>query len=119
MKTKLIRKAGFEEFMLQNSRSRSSMNFFMELLRVSDWENPENIKRTFGNRVDFICQGDRVVFDIGGGVYRYICGLSFGRKYVFLYVKFIGSHAAYDKLCRARKNEVGICDVDQFKSKGT
>lgn len=64
-----------------------------------------------------MCNGDRVVFDCGGGVFRIICRMVFGEKTVFLFVKFIGTHAEYDKLCKARKGEIGICDVDAYKSR--
>ena len=92
------------------------MNTFLELLKVADWSVPDDVKSTFGNRVDVVCNGDRVVFDCGGGAFRIICGVMFGKKTVFLFVKFIGTHAEYDKLCNAKKNEVGICDVDNYKS---
>jgi len=55
------------------------------------------------------------VFDCGGGVFRIICGMSFGKKSVLLFVKFIGTHAEYDTLCKATKKETGICDVDLYK----
>lgn len=116
MKVKLIRKASIEAFKAQNARSRSSFEVFQELLKVVDWEVPGDIKSTFGNRVDVICNGNRVVFDIGGGTFRIICGVAFRKISVFLFVKFIGTHAEYDKLCKAKKNEVGICDVDYYKS---
>jgi mRNA interferase HigB len=116
MKVKLIRKASVESFIAQNARSKSSMIPFLELIKVADWEVPGDIKSTFGRRVDVVCNGDRVVFDCGGGAFRIICRVVFGKKTVFLFVKFIGTHAAYDRLCKAKKNEVGICDVDQYKS---
>jgi len=92
------------------------MNAFMELLKVVDWEIPNDVKSTFGERVDTVCNGSRLVFDCGGGAFRIICGVAFGKKSVFLFVKFIGTHAEYDKLCNAKKNEVSICDVDLYKS---
>jgi mRNA interferase HigB len=116
MKVRLIRKASIETFIAQNARAKSSMHAFLELLKVADWEVPNDIKSTFGNRVDVICNGSRLVFDSGGGAFRIICGVAFGKKSVFLFVKFIGTHAEYDKLCKAKKNEVGICDVDHYKS---
>ena len=119
MKLKLIRKASVEAFITKNARSKSSMVPFLELIKVADWEVPIDIKSTFGKRVDVVCNGDRVVFDCGGGAFRIICRVVFGEKTVFLFVKFIGTHAEYDKLCNAKKNEVGICDVDQYKSKST
>lgn len=116
MKVKLIRKASVESFIIQNARSKSSMTSFLEIIKLADWNKPDDIKSTFGKRVDVVCNGDRVVFDCGGGAYRIICRVLFGKKTVFLFVKFIGTHASYDKLCNAKKNEVGICDVDHYKS---
>lgn len=116
MKVKLIRKASVEAFMAQHARSKSSMNTFLEILKLADWEVPNDVKSTFGKRVDIVCHGNRVVFDCGGGAFRIICGVAFTRKSVFLFVKFIGTHAEYDKLCTAKKNEMGICDVDLYKS---
>ena len=52
------------------------------------------IKQRFGNTVDFV--GDnRVIFDLGGNKYRLVVHVSFtfGRALV----KFIGTHAAYDR----------------------
>ncbi|MEA2885936.1 MAG: mRNA interferase HigB [Bradyrhizobium sp.] len=49
----------------------------------------------FGNAVDFV--GDnRVIFDLGGNKYRLVVHVSFafGR----LLVKFIGTHAEYDRI---------------------
>lgn len=116
MKVKLIRKAGIESFIAQNAKSKSSLISFLEVLKVADWDVPDDKRRTFGRRVDLVCNGDRVIFDCGGGAFRIICRVLFGEKKVFLFVKFIGTHAEYDKLCNAKKNEVGICDVDHYKS---
>ncbi len=116
MKVKLIRKASVDDFISQNARSKSSMNIFLQVLKVADWNIPNDVKSTFGKRADIICHGKRIVFDIAGGAFRMICGLEFREKSVFLYVKFIGTHATYDKLCKAGKNEIGACDVDLYKS---
>ncbi|MGB3074530.1 MAG: type II toxin-antitoxin system HigB family toxin [Chitinophagales bacterium] len=117
MKVHLIRRTSVVKFMTQHARSRSSMYLFLQLLKEANWEIPNDIKSTFGKRVDTICNGKRVVFDVGGGVFRIICGLAFRKKSVFLFVKFIGTHSEYEKLCNAGKNEIGICDVDLYKSK--
>ena len=41
---------------------------------------------------------EKVIFDIGGNNYRIICKYWFSRDDVHLYVKWIGTHAEYDKL---------------------
>jgi mRNA interferase HigB len=117
MKVKLIRRASIEDYVLHNARSKSSMSIFLRILKVADWNVPSDLNCTFGKRADIVCKGKRVVFDIGGGAFRIICGLQFRKSSVFLYVKFIGSHAEYDRLCKPGKNEVGVCDVDLYKSK--
>ena len=59
------------------------------------WANPGEIRRYFGNTVDFV--GDnRVIFDLDGNKYRLIVHVSFTFGRVL--VKFIGIHAAYDRI---------------------
>lgn len=55
--------------------------------------------KTFGY-ADLLGNGsNRVVFNIAGNNYRLICGYKFGPNMVHLFVKWIGTHAEYDKLC--------------------
>jgi mRNA interferase HigB len=59
------------------------------------WSGPADVKRQFGTTVDFV--GDnRLIFDLGGNKYRLIVHVSyvFGR----VLVKFVGTHAEYDRI---------------------
>ncbi|AUN32813.1 type II toxin-antitoxin system HigB family toxin [Niveispirillum cyanobacteriorum] len=59
------------------------------------WTTSADIKDTFGAAVDFV--GDnRVVFDISGNKYRLICHVAY--KHGKILVKFVGTHADYDKI---------------------
>lgn len=116
MRVKFIRIAGIEDYIRNHAASKSSLDTFRYILKYADWQIPEDIVATFGRKFDIICNGKRIVFDVGGGNYRVVCGIAFRKKYVFLYLKFIGTHAEYDKLCKAGKNEPGICNVDHYKS---
>jgi mRNA interferase HigB len=40
--------------------------------------------------------GERVRFEVAGGDYRLVAAFDFGRQAAF--VKFIGTHAEYDKI---------------------
>ncbi|MHA4812335.1 type II toxin-antitoxin system HigB family toxin [Flavitalea flava] len=56
------------------------------------------------NTADLLGNGSkRVVFDIGGNNYRMICKYWFGKTKIHLYIKWIGTHAEYDILCKAKK----------------
>lgn len=61
--------------------------------RAANWEKPQDIKDRFPS-VDFI--EDRVVFNIKGNTYRLIVAVHFPTQIVF--IKFIGTHAEYDKI---------------------
>jgi mRNA interferase HigB len=53
------------------------------------------VKDRFGAAVDFL--GDnRVVFDIGSNKYRLVVHVAYKRKIIL--VKFIGTHAEYDRI---------------------
>ena len=53
------------------------------------------MKQQFGTNVDFIAD-NRLVFDLGGNKYRLIVHVSY--KFGWVLVKFIGTHAEYDRI---------------------
>ena len=98
MRVHLIKKQTIEDYKTANPNSSVSFDEFLEKLKVADWQIPEDMKKTFPS-TDLLGKGsERVVFDIGGNHYRMICGYTF-KKEVHLFVKWIGTHAEYDKLC--------------------
>lgn len=49
----------------------------------------------YGNAVDFVAD-NRIVFDIGGNKYRLVVRVSY--EYGQVLIKFVGTHAEYDKI---------------------
>lgn len=98
MKVHLIKWKSVEGFITEHSRSRTSFERFKTIIKSADWESIHDVQQTFGS-ADLI-ENDRIVFNIGGNTYRLICSFWFGPQMVHLYVKWIGTHAEYDKLCR-------------------
>ena len=62
--------------------------------RAADWSSPADVKRELRNVS--IVANDRLVFNIGGNKYRLIVRVDYDYKIVF--IRFIGSHADYDKV---------------------
>ena len=59
------------------------------------WETPQALKIQFGATVDFV--GDnRAIFDLGGNKYRLIVHVAY--VYGRVLVKFIGTHAEYNRI---------------------
>lgn len=109
MKVHLIKKQSIENYVLKNARSKASFKIWLSILKRVDWNEPTNIISTF-NSADILGNGsDRVVFNIGGNNFRLICKYYFGNTRIHLFVKWIGTHAEYTKLCiEGKQYEINI-----------
>ncbi|MFD3266071.1 type II toxin-antitoxin system HigB family toxin [Phenylobacterium ferrooxidans] len=58
------------------------------------WRSPADIKARY--RSASFVSDNRVVFNIGGNKHRLVVHVSYGRGIVL--IKFVGSHAEYDKI---------------------
>lgn len=67
---------------------------WMRIVEAADWSSLADIKRDF-NSVDYV-KNDRYVFNIKGNQYRLIAMIHFRVR--SLYVRFIGTHAEYDRV---------------------
>jgi mRNA interferase HigB len=60
----------------------------------AEWQTPHEIKTRIGSAS--IITDSLVVFNIGGNKYRLVVDVDYSRGVIF--VKFVGTHAQYDKL---------------------
>ena len=60
----------------------------------ADWRSPAEVKREFGSAS--ILRDGRVVFNIAGNKYRIVVWINY--PYRVVYVRFIGTHARYDRI---------------------
>jgi mRNA interferase HigB len=100
MRVHLLKKQTIEDFAAKHARSRSSFDEWLSILKFTDWQVPNDLKKTF-NSADLLGkQSKRVVFNIGGNGYRIICKYVFGRSEIHLFVCWIGTHSEYDLICK-------------------
>lgn len=66
---------------------------FHEVLRA-EWRTPADVVRAYANAS--IVGSDRAVFNIKGNSYRLVVAINYAHQIVF--IKWIGSHADYDKI---------------------
>ncbi|MCK4406473.1 MAG: type II toxin-antitoxin system HigB family toxin [Bacteroidales bacterium] len=103
MKVHLIKRQSIEGYVRRNSQSKVPFGIWLSIIKRAEWNEPQNIINTF-NSADILAKDSkRVVFNIGGNKYRMICKYHFGEVRVHLFVKWIGTHAAYTKLCNEGK----------------
>lgn len=60
----------------------------------ADWASPPDVKRDFGSAS--ILKDGRVVFNIAGNKYRLVVWINYAYRVV--YIRFIGTHAQYDRI---------------------
>lgn len=65
------------------------------LVARADWQAPQDVKADFGGNVDFLAD-NRAVFDVGGNRFRIVGRINY--KFKAVMIKFVGTHAEYDKI---------------------
>ncbi len=73
--------------------SEAPLTDWYNIVRRADWADTADVKEQFRS-VSFV--GDRVVFNIAGNRYRPVAGIDY--RYRTLYVKWVGTHADYDRI---------------------
>lgn len=71
-----------------------------EALRTT-WASPQAVKAQYRNAS--VCGNNRVVFNVGGNMYRLVVEMQYRAGIVW--VKFVGTHAQYDKIDVETVNE--------------
>jgi mRNA interferase HigB len=95
MGTNVIARKALKAFWERYPHAETPLGAWYEIVSKGDWSGPADLKRTFGNNVDFV--GDnRAVLDIGGNKYRLIVRFSY--KYKTVLIKFVGTHEEYDSV---------------------
>jgi len=74
--------------------ARQPLQSWYAVVSKAAWASPAEVKAQYGN-ASFV-GGNRVVFNIAGNKYRLI--VAFAYRVQVAYVKFIGTHAEYDKV---------------------
>lgn len=91
----IVAKKRLKEFWKKHPQAQTPLETWHAVVSKASWKRPVDIKKVFGTTVDFV--GDnRIVFDIAGNKYRLIVHVSYEYKAVL--IKFIGTHAEYDKI---------------------
>lgn len=91
---RIIAKRTLKEFWERHSDAEQYLKTWYETARLADWKSPQDVKKIYANAS--IIAGNRVVFNIKGNDYRLIVKFNYQRQWAF--IRFIGTHAEYDKV---------------------
>ena len=91
---RVIAKRTLREFWEQHADAEQPLKAWYDEARKAQWLQPPDIKVRYRNAC-FVANS-REVFNIGGNKYRLIAAVDYRRQALF--IKFIGTHAEYDKV---------------------
>ena len=91
---RIIAKSTLRAFWERHPDSEHALLAWYREVKQADWGAPNKVKSRYPSAS--IVAGSRVVFNIKGNSYRLVVQINYGYRVV--YVRFVGTHAEYDKV---------------------
>lgn len=91
---RVIAKSTLVEYYTKHPQAQQPLEDWYETTKRAEWQNINDIRAVF-NTVDYV-GNERYVFNIKGNDYRLVVVIRFTKGRV--YIRFIGTHAEYDKI---------------------
>jgi len=91
---RVIAKRPLRDFWKKHSDCEEQLKSWYHETENANWKSPNDIKKEYPSAS--ILGDNRVVFDIKGNRYRLVVKINYG--YGIVWIRFIGTHAEYDKI---------------------
>ena len=91
---RVFAKSTLREFWEKYPDSEQYLKTWYDTAMNADWKTPNDVKQSYANAS--ILKDSRIVFNIKGNSYRLVVKFNFERQLAF--IRFIGTHAGYDKI---------------------
>ena len=91
---RIVTYKAIQDFVLKHADADTALKEWYHKVKKQEWESFNDVKNTFGS-ADYV-GNNRIVFNVKGNNYRVVCIVIFASKKV--YIRFIGTHAEYDKI---------------------
>ncbi len=91
---RIIPKKALRDFWDLHPDSEQALKAWFKDVSAADWESFNDVQEAFG-RASAV-GSDRIVFRIRGNQYRLIVRVNYA--FSLIYIKFVGTHAEYDKI---------------------
>lgn len=90
----VIKYRSLKEYWEKHSQTQTSLKFWHAVVRKAQWQSMNDVQQAFSKCK--VLNSERVRFEVAGGDFRLIAAFDFSSQ--TCWVKFIGTHAEYDKI---------------------
>ena len=91
---RLIARSVLIGFAERHPETGASLAHWTNVTKAANWASANEVQESFSKAK--VLNGERVRFEVAGGNYRMIVAFDFRRRIAF--VKFLGTHAEYDRI---------------------
>lgn len=91
---RIFAKSTLRDYWEKHADSEQHLKTWYDTAMNADWKNPSDVKNAYASAS--ILKDSRIVFNIKGNSYRLIAKFNFEKQWIF--IRFIGTHADYDKV---------------------
>ncbi len=95
---RVIAQRTLREYWEKHSPARRPLQAWLEHVQRVVWKTPSEVQKDYGD--DVILPGHRAVFNIKGNDYRLVVHIHYKSQIIF--IRFIGTHKAYDRIDATR-----------------
>lgn len=91
---RIIARSTLVDFWSRHPEAKVPLERWYAIARAAQWMSMDDVRRVAPKAK--VLNGERARFEVAGGSYRLIVSFDFKRQVAF--VKFVGSHAEYDRI---------------------
>jgi mRNA interferase HigB len=91
---RIIAVSTLKDFWMHHPDAEQPLRAWYDEAKHASWVTPQDIKARYAS-ASFV-GSNRVVFNIKGNTYRLVVAVAY--RFQILYIKFIGTHAEYDRI---------------------
>lgn len=91
---RIISRSTLRDFWEKHNDAETPLKLWFAEVKGASWPNFNALKEQFGNAS--VVGNNRVVFNIKGNTYRLIASIDYEKQ--ILWIRFVGTHKAYDKI---------------------
>lgn len=91
---KIFSRGTLRDFWEKHANCEQQLKIWYRETEKSDWSSIQDLKREYPSAS--ILKNNRIVFNIKGNDYRLVAKFNF--EYQLCWIRFIGTHAEYDKI---------------------